>query len=89
MGVHSFFAEWERSGSTPKIWEHSFNNYVEQILLNFDPAPLKWTSVDILQPPFVHVEKKPSKILDMLCNFSQTKYGLLVSIIKLYPFSLT
>jgi hypothetical protein len=30
----------------------SFNNYVDQILPNFDPFPLEWTIVDILHDTY-------------------------------------
>ena len=30
-----------------KIHRGAFNNYVDQILTNFDPLPLEWTSMDI------------------------------------------
>ena len=28
--------------------EGAFNNYVDQILPNFDPTPLEWTKLDVL-----------------------------------------
>ena len=44
-------------------YKGAFNNYVDQILTNFDPLPpLEWTSVDILPPPpLVHVDKRWAK----------------------------
>ena len=36
-----------RPDDKSQINKGSFNNYVDQILPNFDPLPLEWTIVDI------------------------------------------